>query len=323
VGGAGEADQLTSEPGGRRLGLSIPLEQGRLEDLPALVREAEEFGFTDAWSMEVNRYDAFSPLAAAAAVTGSLRLGTAIAPALTRPAGLIAMEAAGLAALAPGRFVLGLGSSTQVVVESWLGVAFQPPLQQVREVALAVRRLLSGERLGNLRLASPPEQPVPIYLAALGDRMLRLAGELAEGVIFFLAGPRIIPRLLEGVGRPLDSVARIPVLLGEPTETAATARRLLVAYALVPYYARLLERQGFAEEVQAIAELWQAGDRAAAPGQVSDSMLAELVLRGDVEQVAEGVGRYRAAGLGTPALAFAGGGDLRPVLKSLTDRLGC
>ncbi len=153
MGGAGEADQLSVEE--RRLGLSIPLDQARLQDLPALVRAAEAAGFTDAWSWEVNYYDAFSPLAAAAAVTRQMRLGTAIVPALTRPAGLIAMGAASLAALAPNRFVLGLGSSTQLVVESWFGVPFQPPVRQVRQAVEAVKRLLAGERVGSLKLAAP------------------------------------------------------------------------------------------------------------------------------------------------------------------------
>jgi len=91
----------------------VPLEDVPLSELPDFARLAEELGYTDAWSMEVNGLDGFTPLAAVAAVTG-LRVGTAIIPVFIRPPGLLAMHAAAMAELAPGRFVLGIGSSTPV-----------------------------------------------------------------------------------------------------------------------------------------------------------------------------------------------------------------
>jgi probable F420-dependent oxidoreductase len=282
----------------------VPLEDVPLSELPDFARLAEELGYTDAWSMEVNGLDGFTPLAAVAAVTG-LRVGTAIIPVFIRPPGLLAMHAAAMAELAPGRFVLGIGSSTPVVVEQWLGVPFAQPLTRTRETAVAVRALLAGERHGNMRLARPPAEPPAIYLAALGPKMLQSAGELADGVIFFLAGPRIIPDLLRQVGRELDSVARLVVIRGGSEEAVVAARRALTTYALVPFYARSLERQGFGEEVKAIQERWQAGDRAGAVGQVSGAMVAELLLVGEVDRIAEGLAAYRRAGLRTPVLAFS------------------
>src|SRR5207247_1240141 len=127
---------------GMRLGLSLPAEGLALAGLTVLARMAEDLGYSDAWSFEVNGYDAFSPLAAVAAVTSEMRLGTAIVPVYTRPAGLIAMQATTLAELAPGRFVLGLGSSTPVVVEGWFGVPFRRPLTRTREMIVAVRARL-------------------------------------------------------------------------------------------------------------------------------------------------------------------------------------
>jgi alkanesulfonate monooxygenase SsuD/methylene tetrahydromethanopterin reductase-like flavin-dependent oxidoreductase (luciferase family) len=290
----------------RRLGLSIPADGVPLAALPALAARAEQLGFTDGWSFEVNGFDAFTPLAAAAVTTSKMRLGTAIVPAYTRPAGLIAMHAAAMADLAPGRFVLGLGCSTPTVVETWLEVPFSKPLSTVRDTALKVRRLLAGEKVGALRLSAPPAAEVPIFVAALGDRMLRMAGEVGEGVAFYMAGPRIIPELLEQVGRPVDSVARIVVLPGERQGSIAAAQGVIATYALVPYYARLLARQGFGEEVTAIGERWASGDRAGARAQVSHAMVAELVIAGDVDAIAAGIEAYWRAGLGTPVLAFAG-----------------
>jgi alkanesulfonate monooxygenase SsuD/methylene tetrahydromethanopterin reductase-like flavin-dependent oxidoreductase (luciferase family) len=239
-----------------------------------------------------------------------------IVPVFTRPAGLIAMHAAAMADLAPGRFVLGLGSSTPTVVETWLGVPFSRPVSKVRDTAVDVRKLLQGERVGALRLGAPPVE-VPIFIAALGDRMLKLAGEVGDGVAFFMVGPRIIPELLAKIGRPIDSVARIVVLPGDPKAAAAVARGLITTYALVPYYARLLVRQGFGEEVQAVGERWAAGNRDGARAQVSDAMVRELVVTGDSDAIAEGIDAYWRAGLGTPVLSISGrpGAELEELLK--------
>jgi probable F420-dependent oxidoreductase len=289
-----------------RLGLSVPLEGLALGAIPALARRAEELGFTDIWSHESSLLDAFTPLAAAAAVSTGLRLGTAIVPVYTRPPGLIAMHALALSELAPGRFILGLGSSTATVVETWMGIPFSRPLTRTRDVTQAVRSLLAGERVGGFRLPRLPPQPVPIYIAALGDKMLQAAGELAEGLVLFLTGPRIIPSLLQTAGRELEAVARIVVMPGGGDEVMNRARRHLTSYALVPYYARSLARQGFGEEVAAINARWQAGDRSGASGQVSDSMIRELMLVGDLDEIRAGIESYRRAGVSTPILALSG-----------------
>ena len=303
----------------RRLGVTIPADDG-LGPVPELVRLAERLGYTDAWSYEINGSDAFTPLAAAAAVTDGMRLGTGIVPVFTRPPGVIAMQAASLSDLSGGRFVLGLGSSTAVVVQQWFGVAFSRPVARTREVAISVRALLEGEKVGGLRLARPPSFPVPIWLAALGDEMLKLTAEIADGVCFYMVGPKLIPQLLTQAGDPHESFARINVVPGEGPEVVALAKRAVVGYALVPYYARVMEKQGFAEEIAAILKAWKAGDRARAAGQVSDAMLDELVLTGSADRIRQGIERYWAAGLTTPTLAVLGGADTAVLLQELAPR---
>ncbi len=332
MGGAREEDQLSAGRRGRadglrpaarrgalppplqerRLGLSIPTGAHGLSEVPALAGRAEELGWTDCWSYEINGFDAFTPLAAAAAGTERLRLGVGIAPAFFRPPGLLAMHASALADLAPGRFVLGLGSSTPTVVEHWMGIPFSKPRTHTVETLRAVRALLAGEKVGGMRIAQPPAEPVPIWMAALGGRMLEAAAAEADGLCLFMTGPRYIRSLHEGAGRGLDSMCRITVIPGEDQEARAAARRHIVAYAIVPFYARAMARQGFAEEVEAITARWAAGDRAAAPGQVSDAMVDELVLTGDAERIAAGIESYWAAGLGCPVLAFSSVGDAGP-----------
>lgn len=290
----------------RRLGISVPLDDVSLADIPDYARRAEALGYTDCWTFENAVFDAFTPLAAAAVATERMRLGTAIVPVFTRPPGLIAMHACALADLAPGRFVLGLGSSTKTVVETWMGIPFGKPRSRVVEVASVVRRLLDGEKVGALRMARPPSPRVPLFIAGLGPRMLAAAGQLADGICLFMTGPKIIPELLAGAGGSLDSMLRLPVLDGpDPLAVRAQAARFIVSYALVPYYAAVMERQGFGEEVTAIGARWAAGDRAGAPGMVSDAMVAELILTGDADTMRARIADYRAAGLGCAALAFS------------------
>lgn len=299
-----------------RLGLSVPADG--LADLTGLARRAEERGWSDLWSMESRDLDAFTPLAAAAGVTERLRLGTAIVAAFLRPPGVTAMQAAGVAALAPGRFALGLGASTKVVVEQWHGVPFpERPVSRLAEEAGQIVRLLRGEKVGGLRLGIPPVEPVPLYLAALGPRALALTGEIADGVVLFLVGPGRLPEVLRQVGDGKDSVARIFAFPGNGTDAHTAARRLIVPYTLVPYYARSLTSQGFGEEVAAIGEAWRSGDREGAAGQVSDAMVRELTLTGSEDEIADGIQAYRRAGLGTPVVATSTGAEARRLVEAL------
>ena len=299
-----------------RLGLSVPADG--VADLTALARRAEERGWSDLWSMESRDLDAFTPLAAAAGVTERLRLGTAIVATFLRPPGVTAMQAAGVAALAPGRFALGLGASTKVVVEQWHGVPFPDrPVSALAEQSEHIARLLRGEKVGGLRLGIPPPEPVPLYLAALGPRALALTGEIADGVVLFLVGPGRLPEVLRQVGEGKDSVARIFAFPGNGTDVHAAARRLIVPYTLVPYYARSLTSQGFGEEVAAIGEAWRSGDREGAVGLVSDAMVRELTLTGSEDEIADGIQAYRRAGLGTPVVATQTGAQARRLVEAL------
>lgn len=290
-----------------RRGFSIPSDCMTLADVPALARAAEAWGYTDCWSFEINIFDAFTPLAAAAATTRRMRVGTAIVPAYFRQPGLLAMHAAAMADLAPGRFVLGIGASTPTVVEQWMGIPFGKPVTTVRWVAGQTRRLLAGEKVDGMRIGRPPAVPVPIWLAALGDGMLAAAREVGDGLCLFMVGPRFTAQLL-GPGGPaegLDSMCRVTVIPGSGEAVRATARRAITGYAIVPFYARAMARQGFGEEVAAITAAWAAGDRAGAAGQVSDAMVSELLLTGSDDEIRAGLQRYHDAGLGCPVLAVA------------------
>src|SRR5882672_3499348 len=175
----------------RRWGLTVPLNGIPLSAHEPVFREAEALGYTDFWSAESD-VDPWIVLALGAAWTAHATLGTAIVGAFTRGPAIIAIGAAAMGEAAPGRFVLGVGSGSNVTVERWNGGRFAKPLTRVTEVVKAVRQALDGEAMAvqgetlsvsGFRLGRPVPARVPIYVAALQERMVRQAVRVADGVI--------------------------------------------------------------------------------------------------------------------------------------------
>lgn len=308
---------------GRRLGLTVGLEGLPLDEQVRVARDGEDWGYTDVWSAETAGPDGFAPLAALAATTSKLRLGTAIVPVFTRPPALAAMSAAALHELSGGRFVLGLGTSSDIIVNNWMGESFERPLTRLREYVEAVRSILAGEKskfdgktvsTHGFRLQLPLDKPPPIYVAALGPKACRMAGEIADGVIFFLKGPEGVATAMEqvragaeGAGRDpdsIDAVIRVLVAVDEDESVLSyIGRRLTASYAMVDVYNRSLRNEGFTDEAEGIRELWQAGDRNGALEKVSDRMLDRLHVFGSAEHCKERIDEFRSAGIKTPILA--------------------
>lgn len=301
----------------QRLGLTVGFEGAGLRPAVELGRHAEELGYTDLWTAEIGGADALTPLGALATSTSTARLGTGIVPVFTRPPALVAMSAAALHDLSGGRFVLGLGTSSNVIVDRWMGGRFTRPLTRLREYVEVIRACLGGEkvefhglttRVDGFRLQHEPAD-VPIHLAALGPTACALAGEVADGIVFFLKTPRGIEEGLEWAhaarsdGRPLECVIRIPFLVDEEPEIlSVAARRLLLSYAPVDVYARSLAAQGYGAEIAAIREAWAAGDRKRAVELVPQEMLDALFVMGGPERAARRLDELRAAGVTTPVL---------------------
>src|SRR5256712_8961684 len=239
----------------KRWALSVPVDGFSLAELPELAREGERLGYADAWSYEADGLDCFTPLAAVATAT-RLRLGTAIANVFTRCPATLAMSAAAIADLAPGRFCLGLGAGSQPIVEAWNGGKFALPATRVREMTSVVRAALAGERVvfsgktltvDGFRLTRPPQHPVPIYIAALRPGMLQVAGELGDGVIlnWLSAGdvPRVVALVREAAARAGrdpqagEITARLLVHVDPPGgEADVGGRRHVTAHLNLPGY---------------------------------------------------------------------------------------
>ncbi len=329
----------------RRLGITVPLPGVALADHREWMRRVVDLGYSDCWTMETAGFDAFTPLAAAAAWAPELRFGTAIASVFSRGPALLAQSAAALADLAPGRFVLGIGSSSETMTRDWNAVPWERPYARVRDSLRFLRRALSGERVDvayesfacrGFQLERPPERVPPIYLAALRPDMLRLAGREADGVMLSLVGPddlrRIRGALAEGAGEgsargeeaagARDVVLRLGVLPTRDADRAREiARRMIAAYLSVPAYASMVGWLGRGDALEPIASRWRAGDRRGATAAVPDEWVDALFVHGAPEACRERIESFREAGVTTPVVSLMplglGTDELGTVLAAL------
>ena len=316
-----------------RLGMTIPLDGVPLSQQASIASELAELGYTDFWSAEGSDTDGFSPLAVASVAAPAVRLGTAIIPVFTRGPGVLALSAASMAATAAGRFVLGIGASSDVIVERWNDIPFDRPLQRTRDTARFLRKALRGERVDEefetftvrgFRLGIVPEVQPPILIAALCPGMLRLAGKEADGaVINWLSAEdvRKVAPFVNASGPGKEIVARIFVA---PTTDSAlvreTARRHIAAYLNVSVYRKFHEWLG-RTELQPMWDLWDAGDRKQAVAAIPDSVVDQLVVHGSPQECHEHLDRYVANGVTTPVISlWPIGIDIEDAVRSLAPR---
>ncbi|MCC5576933.1 LLM class F420-dependent oxidoreductase [Microtetraspora sp. AC03309] len=311
-----------------RWGMTIPFHDRTLAASRELVAKLPSLGYTDAWSAEVNGADGFTPLALAAEWAPSLRLGSAIVPASTRGPGLLAMSAATLADLAPGRFVLGIGSSSPVIVERWNAGVFAKPYARTRDTLRFLRRALAGEKvteryetfeIKGFRLEHAPKTPPKIVLAALRPRMLHLARDEADGAITNWLSPQDVRSVRAELAPETELIARLFVVV---TEDAARARelgrRMLAAYLTVPVYAAFHEWLGRGEVLRPMQEAWAAGDRTGAVKAIPDEVVDDLIVHGDAATCRARIREYVANGLTTPVLSPLPGGDV-PIAQAVRE----
>jgi len=311
-------------------GLTIPLTGVPLPDQRELIAALPGLGYTDVWSAEAGGADAFTPLALASVWAPELRLGTAIVPVFTRGAATLAQSCATLGAAAPGRVAIGLGTSTEVIVNRWNGLPFDRPYARVRDTVRFLRAALAGQRIteryetfavSGFKLQLLPPEPPALLVAALRPGMLRLAGREADGAILNWLSVEDVPAVTGYVGAGKEIVARIFVLVdGDADRARAAARPLIAAYLTVDVYRRFHEWLGRGEALAPMWRAWEAGDRAGAAAAIPDRVVDALVVHGPAERCREHVARYAAAGVTTPVLALvpsAGGLPLADQVRAL------
>jgi probable F420-dependent oxidoreductase len=307
-----------------RWSLSVPMDGFTLAEHAELARDAERWGYTDAWSFEVDGVDCFAPLAVVGMAT-RMRVGTAIANVYTRGPATLAVSAAGIAEIAPGRFCLGVGAGSQPVVETWNGGRFDRPATRVREMVQFLRQALAGARVvfrgetfsvDGFRLTRPPALPVPIHVAALRPGMLRVAGEVADGAVLNWLSPDDVPKSVNVVreaarkaGRDPDAIeitARLMINVDPPTpESELVARRYIAGYLNVPVYRAFHEWLGRNPALQPMWDAWSRGDRKGAVAAIPEGVVQDLIIRGSVAEMRAGIRRYLEAGIDTAFLSLS------------------
>ena len=232
-----------------RYGITVPFD-APLNEQEDLYKEFADLGYTDLWSSEADGTDGFTPLILASQWAPTLRLGIAIIPAYTRGPALMAQHIASMCEAAPGRFVMGVGSSSNVIVENWNGIPFEEPYTRTRDVVRFLRKALTGEKVtekydgfevNGFTLRRVPQEQPPILIAALRSGMLRLAGKEGDGAIInWLSAEDVAtvkPYVEEG-GIEKEIVARIFCCPHPDAEVVrAGAKRAIAAYLNVPVYA--------------------------------------------------------------------------------------
>jgi probable F420-dependent oxidoreductase len=301
------------------LAFSLPLTGVDARTAVDVAREAESRGYTACWNSEVQGPDAFTTLGALAVAT-DLELGVAVVPAQTRSPFVLGMTAISLAELSGGRFTLGIGASSEVIVGRWAGQPFDKPLTAVRETVEALRPVLAGERstlegervtIGGYKPhAPPPGGRVPLILGALNPRSCRMVGELGvDGVALNQLAPHHVPQVLaqvaEGAGGSLPSDFRVVARLFCAVTDDVPAARGLVKAVFAPYiatsvYNRFYRWMGYEQDAQAVLDA--VGDRQAMTAAVSDRVIDELFCLGTADEVAGRIAAYSEAGVTVPVV---------------------
>jgi F420-dependent oxidoreductase-like protein len=289
------------------------------------VQRTEELGYESVYVTHIGGRDSITLLTVYAATSERVRLGTGVIPIYARTPANMAQSFATLDEFSGGRAVAGLGVSHKPVVEGWYGQSIDKPLREMREYVGILRAIFHGEdppqsekfRTGfHFRGYEPLRRDLPIYLAGLSPGMLRLAGELADGVILWLCNPHyirdvVVPTVREGrerAGRGLegfDIVAAVPsAVTGDPTAALEQLRSELVSYFQLPYYRAMIERSGFVPDEGA-----------------TDEFIRLLAAVGPAEEAIESVRRYRDCGATSPCVGGISGTDFDATLEALAKSL--
>jgi alkanesulfonate monooxygenase SsuD/methylene tetrahydromethanopterin reductase-like flavin-dependent oxidoreductase (luciferase family) len=305
-----------------------------LESAIERVKLAESLGYESVYVTHIAGRESLTVLTAYALATSRIRVGSGVVPIYTRTPATMAQTAATIDDLSGGRFTLGLGVSHRPVVEGWHGQTIDRPVAEMREYTSIVRAILRGEdppagekwQTGFHLFGVDRCPSLPIYIAALSPAMLRLAGEVSDGVILWLCNPSyirdvVIPEVRAGrerAGKTLegfDVVAAVPAALtGDRDEAYRAMRKVLIPYFGLPFYRAMIERTGFGEDIERYDGA--AGDLEAMQSAISDGFLDELTAVGDAQMLAAGIERYRAAGTSSPCIGPIPGTDFEATLRA-------
>ena len=320
----------------KRIAVTLPVNQV-LQDSIDLIQWAEQNGFDDGWFADPGAPDGLTMAAAVAAHTKKLRIGMAIVPVYTRSPTVLAASADVIAQALPGRFVLGLGSSSEAIMEAFNGINLEKPLTRVKETALIVKSIMRGEKTDFTNMETtysrgymqePSEPNVPVYLAALRPRMIEMAAEFGDGVIFNLWPRTALPKMLEHVemgakraGKRFDEVEivnRFATIVTDDKQAGIEHfRRFFVPYFGNPVYNNFLRWCGYPDEAEELLQGWQSRDRARTAAAFHDELIDAIGVIGSAEEVRTRIRQHAAEGITTSIIAPVGQMPIEDALVTL------
>ena len=305
----------------KRIAVTLPAGPN-IKQTVELIRWAETNGIPDGWFADAGAPDSLTQVAAIAHHTREMRIGVAVTPVYTRTPAVLAATADVISQVLPGRFVMGLGSSSQTIMGAWNGIPLDKPLTRVRETATMVRSMLKGEKsdfdLETLYSKgyrqAPCKNPPPIYLAGLRANMLEMAAEVGDGVIINLWPQGALPKMLEHVKigaqragknwEDVEVVNRAMVLVTDDKELGRNIFRASFGpYYATPVYNKYLAWAGYEDAAAAIREGWAAKDREKTAAAMSDEMIDEIAVIGSAQEVQDRIRTDAHAGVHTQIIA--------------------
>jgi len=299
-----------------RIGMAFLDNKGGLHhrEIPPLAAIAERNGFDSIWFAEGLGGDAFCLATECALETNRIMLGTGITSVFTRSPTIISMAAATVSSISSGRFILGLGSSHKVQVQGEHGIDYSQPLERVKETIEIARKSVKDKRIsysGDIFKIDGFEFwfdqypiPFPIYVGAVNPKLLRLAGQLADGIILVNSGSERVKLALEQVSQGAKEVGRDPTsvdiaafldcCISEHSDVAREAmkKRLVARIGYFPRYNKLVAEQGFERDALAVRQQFLAGNSEGAAKSISDDLVDSLVVAGTPKECRQQVRRF-------------------------------
>jgi len=287
----------------KRIAITLPAGPN-IADTIMRLRWAEDNGIPDAWFSDSGAPDTLTQIAAVGHHTHNIRIGVAVTPVYTRSPSVLAASASVISQVIPGRFILGLGSSSQTIMAQWNGIPLEKPLTRVKETVQLVRQMLTGEKTdfqGETLFSrgyrqTPAENPPPIYVGALRPKMIEMAAEVGDGVIFNLWPKGALPKMMEALKRgaqnagknwqDIEVVNRAMVLC---TDDKPMGREIFRAafgpYYATPVYNKFLAWAGYEEAAKTIEEGWAEKNREKTAGALTDDLIDEIAIIGNEDEV--------------------------------------
>lgn len=297
---------------------------GDCDELVQQAIAAEQAGYDSAWFSDTGYPDPLTLAGTVINATKNITIGIAVVPAYSRTPAVLASSAATLNNLSQGRFVLGLGTSSQTMIENWHGLEFEKPLARMRETVTLLRSMFSGEKsnfagqtLKSKGYRIPPSAyPQKIYLAALRPKMLELAAEIADGVVLNLFPASALPKIIEHIeigakraGKSLDDIdiiCRYQVAAGEDNSAELNMfRGFFGPYFATPVYNQYLAWCGYPDVAAEINAAWAAKDRVRTCTAIHDELINEIAVIGTEQQCQEKIRSAMAAGISTAMITSA------------------